>query len=101
MGKVTGFLFAALLCCVSMTAADAGEKRLVIGANNYLKGIYSLDILEKAFLTTCEALGVDSVIVNDEGKLENSVSGVDNLIAAGVDGIVFSASRTRSFRSLP
>ncbi|MGE4277047.1 MAG: sugar ABC transporter substrate-binding protein [Lawsonibacter sp.] len=70
-------------------SGSSSGKKLTIGFNNYLKGIYSLDILEKNFTTTCEALGVEPMVVNDEGKMENSVSNVDNMIAAGVDGIVF------------
>lgn len=67
----------------------AKEKdHLVIGCNNFLKGIYSLDILEKNFITTCNALGVEPMVVNDEGKIENTVTNVDNMIASGVDGII-------------
>ncbi len=68
---------------------EGSDTTYTIGFNNYLKGIYSLDILEKNFLTTCEALGVEPMVVNDEGKVENCVTNVDNMIAAGVDGIVF------------
>jgi len=70
--------------------AGVGEgKKLLIGCNNFLRGIYSLDILEKAFIATCNALDVEPYIVNDEGKTENSIANVDNMIAAGVDGVVF------------
>ncbi|NLU23268.1 MAG: sugar ABC transporter substrate-binding protein [Clostridiales bacterium] len=71
------------------SAESDSSKKLTIGFNNYLKGIYSLDILEKNFNTACEALGVEPMVVNDEGKTENCVTNVDNMIAAGVDGIVF------------
>ena len=64
-------------------------KKPVIGFNNYLQGNYSLDILEKNFRATCEALGVEAYVLNDEAKPENSASNVDNMINAGVDGIVF------------
>ncbi|MDR2659823.1 MAG: substrate-binding domain-containing protein [Spirochaetaceae bacterium] len=83
-----------LVVCMAALALSAcqGKKdsdKLTIGFNNYSKGIYSLDILEKGFLATCEALGVESMVVNDEGKVENSSVNVDNMISAGVDGIVF------------
>ena len=68
--------------------ASSGDKPL-IGFNNFLKGNYSVDILEKTIQATCEALGCDFMAVNDEAKVENSVTNVDNMIAAGVDGIVF------------
>lgn len=60
-----------------------------VGVNNYLKGIYSVDILEKNFILACEAMGVDTMAVNDEGKVENSVSNIDTMIASGVDAIAF------------
>ncbi len=65
------------------------NEQLTIGFNNFLKGVYSLDILEKSFLSTCEALDVKPMVVNDEGKVENSTRNIDNMIASGVDGIVF------------
>ena len=64
-------------------------KDLKLGLNNFLKGIYSVDILENGFAETCKALGVQTMIVNDEGKVEKTVTNVDNMISAGVDGIVF------------
>jgi ribose transport system substrate-binding protein len=83
-----------VVVCIAALALSAcsGKKKegkLVIGFNNYSKGIYSLDILEKGFLATCEALDVEPMVVNDEGKVENSSVNVDNMISAGVDGIVF------------
>jgi ribose transport system substrate-binding protein len=65
------------------------DKKLLIGFNNYLQGNYSLDILEKSFKATCEALGVEPYVLNDEAKPENSTSNVDNMINAGVAGVVF------------
>lgn len=62
---------------------------LKLGLNNFLKGIYSVDILENGFAETCKALGINTMIVNDEGKVEKTVQNVDNMISAGVDGIVF------------
>jgi ribose transport system substrate-binding protein len=70
-------------------SGSTADKKLVIGFNNYLQGHYSLDILENSFKTTCTALNVDPYILNDEGKSENSAYNVDNMINAGVDGIVF------------
>lgn len=71
---------------------DEAEKAvtdLKLGLNNFMKGIYSVDIMENGFAETCKALGVDTMIVNDEGKVEKTVTNVDNMISAGVDGIVF------------
>lgn len=62
---------------------------LKLGLNNFMKGIYSVDILENAFAETCKGLGINTMIVNDEGKVEKTVQNVDNMISAGVDGIVF------------
>ena len=45
--------------------------------------------MEKAFTDTAEALGVDTMIVNDEASVENVSQNLDNMISAGVDGIVF------------
>lgn len=71
--------------------SDTGKsvKDLKLGLNNFLKGIYSVDILENGFAETCKALGIETMIVNDEGKVEKTVTNVDNMISAGVDGIVF------------
>ncbi|NLM19851.1 MAG: substrate-binding domain-containing protein [Clostridiaceae bacterium] len=69
--------------------APTEGKKYKIGFNNLLKGAYSLDILERNFVNACEAMGVEPVIVNDEGVIENSPNNVDSMIAAGVEGIVF------------
>jgi ribose transport system substrate-binding protein len=75
---------------VTGTASDSTSgKKLKLGCNNFMKGIYSVDILEKGFVETCKALGVDTMVVNDEGKVEKTTQNVDNMISAGVDGIVF------------
>lgn len=79
------FVFAAGI----IADAGAGEKKLVIGFNNPLKGLYSVDILEKSFVAAANAHGVEPLTFNDEGRLENAVTNVDNMISAGVDGIVF------------
>ncbi|MDR3162184.1 MAG: sugar ABC transporter substrate-binding protein [Spirochaetaceae bacterium] len=81
---VAGFAFAG-----GTQDGSTADKKLVIGFNNYLQGNYSLDILEKSFKATCDALGVEPYVLNDEAKPENSASNVDNMINAGVDGIVF------------
>ncbi|HLV09339.1 MAG TPA: sugar ABC transporter substrate-binding protein [Halanaerobiales bacterium] len=62
---------------------------LKIGINNYLRGIYSLDILERFAVYTAEALDMETVVVNNEGKDEKAISDLENMIASGVDGIVF------------
>lgn len=62
---------------------------LKLGLNNFYKGIYSVDILENGFVETCKALGIQTMVVNDEGKVEKTVQNIDNMISAGVDGIVF------------
>lgn len=94
MKKILVALLMVALTVSSVFANGSDEKqntsddKIVIGCNNFLKGIYSLDILEKNFVTTCEALGVEPMVVNDEGKIENCITNVDNMIAAGVDGIL-------------
>ncbi|MTI60008.1 MAG: substrate-binding domain-containing protein [Firmicutes bacterium] len=60
-----------------------------IGINNYLQGLYCLDVLERFAVYTADNLGMKSIAVNDEAKLEKTISNVENLIASGVDGIVF------------
>ncbi|MDR0758812.1 MAG: sugar ABC transporter substrate-binding protein [Treponema sp.] len=82
---LTGFVFAG---GGAQSGPKAGKK-LVIGFNNYLQGHYSLDILENSFKATCAALDIEPYILNDEGKSENSAYNVDNMINAGVDGVVF------------
>jgi ribose transport system substrate-binding protein len=71
------------------TGNTTNGKKLKLGCNNFLKGIYSVDILEKGFVETCKALDIDTMVVNDEGKVEKTTQNVDNMISAGVDGIVF------------
>lgn len=67
----------------------ASGKKLKIGFNNYLKGFYALDILEKSFRATAADLNCDVVVSNDEAKVEQTVQNVESMISAGVDGIVF------------
>ncbi|AGB18572.1 sugar ABC transporter substrate-binding protein [Thermoanaerobacterium thermosaccharolyticum] len=73
----------------SQKDSTTANKKLKLGFNNFLKGFYSLDILEKSFKATADALNVDTMITNDEGKVEQSVQNVQNMISSGVDGIVF------------
>jgi ribose transport system substrate-binding protein len=87
--RVSIVLAALFFFAVVGAATNAGEKKLVIGFNNPLKGLYSVDILEKSFVAACNALGVEAFTVNDEGRLENAVANIDNMISTGVDGIVF------------
>lgn len=90
MKKLIAMLLAlALLCCGALTAFAEEEATFTIGFNNYRVGAYSLDILQKNFEYACAAMGVDVMVVNDEAKIDNSPTNVDNMIAAGVDGIVF------------
>lgn len=89
MHKRLSIVLSALFLLVATgLVASAGEK-LVIGFNNPQKGLYSVDILEKSFVAACNALGVEPLTVNDEGRLENAVANIDNMISTGVDGIVF------------
>ena len=60
-----------------------------IGCNNYLKGIYSLDILEKNANFAATSFGDNFAVVNDAGKTEQVIQNVQNLISSGVKGIVF------------
>lgn len=60
-----------------------------IGCNNFLKGIYSLDILEKNAKFAATSFGDDFAVVNDAGKTEQIIQNVQNLISSGVKGIVF------------
>lgn len=69
------------------TAGEGGS--FTIGYNNYRVGSYSLDILQKNFEYACEAMGVDTMVVNDEGKIDNCPTNVDNMISSGVDAIAF------------
>ena len=73
----------------STGGAAGSDKEITVGFNNYSQGTYSLDILEKGFVASANAMGVKTKIVNDEGKLEKSTDNIDAMIASGVDGIVF------------
>ena len=101
---VAAFAAAAILltgCSSGTTATQSGgdggnadgaakpDKEITVGFNNYSQGTYSLDILEKGFVASANAMGVKTKIVNDEGKLEKSTDNIDAMIASGVDGIVF------------
>lgn len=68
---------------------SASNKKLKLGFNNFLKGNYSLDILEKNFRSAASALNCDAMVTNDQGKVETTVQDVDSMISAKVDGIVF------------
>lgn len=81
--------FVLLVSGLSPVVGAQTTGRLKIGFNNFLKGIYCLDILENNAKFAADALGIEMVTVNDEGKTEKVVANVENLIASGVDGIVF------------
>ena len=72
----------------SEEAAGSGGQ-LLIGHNNILKGNYSVDILENTIQATCDALDIELMVTNDETQVEKSVTNVDNMISAGVDGLIF------------
>lgn len=76
--------FALMLASTTMAAP-----KLKIGLNNPLKGLYCLDVLENFARYSAEALNTEFVAVNDEVKNEKAVANVENMIASGVDGIVF------------
>lgn len=86
---VCAILTLALLSCGVLSAALAEGDTFTIGYNNYRVGAYSLDILQKNFEYACDAFGVDTMIVNDEAKIDNCPTNVDNMLSAGVDGILF------------
>lgn len=75
-----------LVLSLTFTTLAADYK---FGINNFLSGIYCLDILENFAVYSAEALDIEMISVNDEAKIEKSVSNVENLIASGVNGIVF------------
>lgn len=75
-----------LVCLLSASALAADYK---IGFNNALSGVYCLDILENFAVYAADALGAELMVVNDEGTIEKSISNVENLIASGVDGIIY------------
>ena len=84
MKRLSICLLLVLLLSANVLAAD-----YKIGFNNALSGVYCLDILENFAVYGAEALGVDLMVVNDEGTIEKSISNVENMIASGVDGIVY------------
>jgi ribose transport system substrate-binding protein len=75
-----------LLCLFSAPALAADYK---IGFNNALSGVYCLDILENFAIYAADALDVELIVVNDEATIEKSIANVENLIASGVDGIIY------------
>jgi len=83
---VSGLLAMALSAGMMMSASAAD---FTIGYNNYRVGAYSLDILQKNFEYACEAMGVETMVVNDEAKIDNCPINVDNMISAGVNAIAF------------
>lgn len=85
-------LILVFLLSFSVSAAD-----YKIGLNNFLSGVYCLDILENFAAYSADALNVELMVVNDEAKIEKSISNVENLIASGVDGIVFFGISDASF----
>ncbi|NLM41728.1 MAG: sugar ABC transporter substrate-binding protein [Firmicutes bacterium] len=84
MKKLLLCLLLVLVLSAQVLAAD-----YKIGFNNALSGVYCLDILENFAVYCAEALGVELMVVNDEGKIEKSIANVENLIASGVDGIIY------------
>lgn len=79
-------ILALVLMLVGTTMA---APKLKIGLNNPLKGLYCLDVLENFARYSAESLDTQFVAVNDEVKNEKAVSNVENMIASGVNGIVF------------
>ena len=45
--------------------------------------------MENFAVYAAEALGAELMVVNDEGTIEKSIANVENLIASGVDGIIY------------
>ena len=72
-----------------------------IGINNWFTGVYSLDVL----VDNAEfALGIcgDSVVeYNNEGNAEKVISDMENMISAGVDGILWLGMFENNFVSGP
>lgn len=91
MGKFRRLFFAFLLVFLVVASVSSGGKKegFKIGFNNFLRGIYSLDILESFAVYTADALGIETIVVNNEARDEKAISDLENLIASGVDGIVF------------
>ena len=77
------------LLLVFLLSASALAADYKIGFNNALSGVYCLDILENFAVYAAEALGAELMVVNDEGTIEKSIANVENLIASGVDGIIY------------
>lgn len=75
------------------TSASSGdstntETKGVIGYNYFATGDYALDTLANNTKHVIESCGYEAMGVCDNGSLDQLVTDVENMIAAGVDGLV-------------
>lgn len=75
------------------TSASSGdstntEAKGVIGYNYFATGDYALDTLANNTKHVIESCGYEAMGVCDNGSLDQLVTDVENMIAAGVDGLV-------------
>jgi len=69
-------------------SGNSGDKKGVIGYNYFAAGDYALDTLANNTKRVIEACGYEAMGVCDNGSLDQLVTDVENMISAGVDGLV-------------
>lgn len=60
-----------------------------IGMNNFGKGAYPLDIMEKTSKFANEAFGNELIAADDQFKIDKIVADIQNLISSGIQGLQF------------
>lgn len=59
------------------------------GYNNFGQGAYPLDLNESTTKYALECMGMDMTVVNNQFTVDNLMTGAQNQIAQGVDGMIF------------
>lgn len=89
MKKMAGALAMAAALTTSVGASALADGGRTIGINNWLTGVYPLDILVNNAEKVAELSGDTCQEYNDETNAEKLISNLENMVSAGVDGIMW------------
>ena len=89
MKKMAGALVMAMALTAAVGGSALADGGRTIGINNWLTGVYPLDILVNNAEKVAELSGDACQEYNDETNAEKLISNLENMISAGVDGIMW------------
>lgn len=89
MKKMAGALAMAMAFTAAVGSSALADGGRTIGINNWLTGVYPLDILVNNAEKVAELSGDACQEYNDETNAEKLISNLENMVSAGVDGIMW------------